>query len=445
MNRRMRDWAIETIGFQNDPFPREFTHLLSLLREHIKNTPGIKKASLTTGYGMEIGKEMSDMVFSRFGIRTRFRFNVDSYGAIHVFPVNKNSALLKDYFRGNYADPSQDLLLKTINNKKGTIDNKNAKVSGIFSEYTHNVYINVYDYFRKDILTPAEVAAILLHEIGHAFTFYSMSDRLSTANRVLVDITTSIKAGEDASKRVYLYKELSDTYQIDEKEFSDLATESNRLVVGTKLFKKHVEFVSSQLPVDKYDETSSEQLADDFASKFGMGKELVVALDKITEWTPYKSITSNILAMMFSLLFDLIMFGIIMAASGLLFWGGFIIIGILFIFILRGYLELRGSAAKDMTYDDLIDRYQRVRNQLVASLNQGDLSKDEIKSIIDSVEAVDKCISSTYRMTDIVGQLSDWLFSSNREAVDEVKYQRLLEDLAHSDLYLMSAKFKTLN
>jgi len=437
MRRSPNRWANETIGFQNDEFGSAMTTLFSRIKDQVKQMPSENKKAIL------YADDLQDLIFKRFGIRTKINFVTDSIGAIHVFPVNRNSILIKDYLRGNYKDASQELLLKMFNNKKGTIDNKNAVVSGIFSDYTHTIYLNVWHYFRNDILSPAEVTAILLHEVGHAFTFYSMSDRVSTANQVLANLTMSIKNGEDDEKQLYLFKELSDTYELTDKEFADLITDKNRIALGIRLFKHHVKYVEKQMPIDKYDETSSEQLADDFAVKFGYGKELVTALDKISTWSVEKSYLTNGLAMVLSAVVEfMIVPGIYIGL--LLFLNGGIIMAAFFFLMYIFSFAGSGTVYRDMTYDDLKDRYQRIRNQMVANLNQDGLDKTELAGILENISFVDKAIDSTLTFNPLGTMLSDYFFSYNRSVKEDIRFQRLLEDLAHNELYVMSAKFKTI-
>jgi hypothetical protein len=81
---------------------------------------------------------------------------------------------------------------------------------------------------------------------------------------------------------------------------------------------------------------------------------------------------------------------------------------------------------------------------MVANLNQDGLDKTELAGILENISFVDKAIDSTLTFNPLGTMLSDYFFSYNRSVKEDIRFQRLLEDLAHNELYVMSAKFKTI-
>ena len=127
--------------------------------------------------------------------------------------------------------------IKEHNGEVGTIDYENAKIGGAFSKYKDN-YINIdyHKFFYRYDYSPQEITAVLLHELGHIFTYFELSSKVDRSNYLITEIANSLKNKEPASKRKVYILELSKQKMIDKKTAEDLAKEERPLLVGAKLF-----------------------------------------------------------------------------------------------------------------------------------------------------------------------------------------------------------------
>lgn len=427
--------SLESISFQKDDFGKQITDIIQSLKIKIESTPNITRKQL--GLNPNI-KDLENLIFRRLGIKVTMILDTTTAGAIMVFPVNRNHVLLDANVRNNYSDREQDKIIKEFKDLKGTISLKDAKVGGIFSTYTHRLYCDMLGNVLSG-LAPGEIAAILLHELGHAFTYYELSDRLMTTNQILADLSVTAKSGADTSKRVYLFKELSENLKVKDSTWDDILEEPNRVIFGTKLFKEYVVAVKSLMQNPKYDQTASEQLADNFAARFGMGRELITGLDKLYVNSPMRNTFSYYLATSIDFLIT-----VVWRAAVIFFSIMFGIIPLMvYIFLLYGFIILvSGDAFSDMTYDTLKTRYIRIRQQSIARISQSDLNKDDLKKLVDSVHQMDEIIKETSNFSLIVTKISNFLFSVNRDVKNDVAFQGLMEAVAHNDLFLKSAELK---
>lgn len=80
----------------------------------------------------------------------------------------------------------------------------------------------------------------------------------------------------------------------------------------------------------------------------------------------------------------------------------------------------------------------------IDSIKKLDISKDELKSILDNIYAIDNIINNTHINVTLFEKLSNMIFSKANKAEKSIREQQLLEDLAFNDLFLKSAEFKTL-
>ena len=247
--RKFRNVSLESIAFQNDSFGSDIESIIYKLKKLVDVNPSLKH---DVDFLESSGTDLEKLIYSRLGLRVNLIINTYCPGAMIVFPINRNHILLKDYWRDNYHIEDQAKLTKDLVGKKGTVDLKNAKLGGIFSEYKHTMYCDIIGNLDAGMTVPS-VVAIILHELGHAFTYYEFSDRVSSTNQVMADIALTVKDKADKSKRIYLFKELATKLDIDEKEFNDILEEDNRIIFGVKLFKKYMTSVSSLMEQVKYE------------------------------------------------------------------------------------------------------------------------------------------------------------------------------------------------
>lgn len=430
-------FAAETISFQNSDFGKSIEKSIEVIFTTIKDKPTTTRHDISK---LDAVKDIESVIFARLGLKVKLVTDTTCIGAIMVFPVNRNHVLLNKLARDNYYIKDQDILTKEISDTKtkGTVSLTDAKLGGAFSLYVHSLYLDMLGNFEGG-LTAGEVTAVMLHELGHAFTYYELSDRLSSTNQILADLAVTTKSGADTSKRVYLFKELADKLDTDESEWDDILQEPNRIIFGTKLFKKYIRSVGSLMHNHKYDDTASESLADNFAAKFGYGRELLTGLDKHSRYTPERhNVTFYILTSLDFLYSVVFRIGVIIAAIVM----GAIPAAIFLTLIYFAILYFSGSGELDMTYDELKTRYIRIRQQSIERISKMSLPKDDLKNLVDGIHEMDKIINDTKKFSFIFTKLSDFIFSSGRAAKEEIAFQGLLESLAHNDLFLKAAELQ---
>lgn len=435
----------ELIKFQTNDFGQKLESVITRIKNEIENN------DLTIGdYDKDIKKNKSsnlavytdslpDLIKKYTGLTVEFDFTNGCPGAIFVFPFNRNSILLKEYIRNKYYVPGETAILKDSINKKGVVDLDNGKVSGIFSTYKHKMYIDFYVNLIVFQLTVRQTVAIMMHELGHAITYYEMSNKLSTTNQALAELNENLINGSDTpAKREYIFRELSGSLNLSNDKFVDLINEENRTILGYKMFKLYLEGVDSLRKEFKYDETSSEYIADNFAVKHGYGRDIIEALDKLSAGSIEKSTAAYYYAHFATILFDFIVVPVAIIAT----LGGIFMPIMLFIGLL--HFMANNINYKDMTYDDLKDRYTRIRNTMISQLKDRSLPKEVSAQIIEDIELVDKMIADTRKFESAFSAIVNFVLPSGRRTKVRINKDQLLEQLASSDLYIYATKFSNL-
>lgn len=431
--------SLETIEFQDDDFTAKLELIVSELQAKILNEAYQKYSHIEES---REAQQITDIILHRLGLKIKLVVN-GPLAAIMPFYTNKNHVLMDEFFRGWISIKEQDIVLRNAHNKRGTVNLQKAKVGGFFSECECELYMDFISLFKTYKLSAAETTAVLLHELGHAFYAFEYSDRLETANQVFQNVIKEVTSKKDKADKVYVYRELKSVNSKITEEEIDLMLKGNKVIAGNTWFKAIIGTVQEQLQNSKYSDTSFEQLADNFASRFGYGRQIVGALEKLTGQyflDPEKSKVGFLLialseTIIFALLIASAVVSIPVTAMGAIFYG---MLAFLF-------LKAKGESSRDYTYDDLKIRYKRVRNEYVQQLKDQKFPLASVKPILDNIYSLDAIISQLFVYRGPLATISNFVFSSDREAMKTIKEQQLLEELAMNDLFIASAELRTLN
>ena len=451
--------ANESIDFQrNDPFVRDLARCYSDIMQDIKD----KKFQYRSDLRMSrYKKEIENLIYDRFGIKTDVDIGTPEFGMVSIFMVNPNHSFtdLADLYRQYDLLADQDKALANIKSKEGTVDLDKAKVTGFFSEYVHDMWLGISSWAAHG-LTPMESVAITIHEIGHAFTWYEYADRLTRTNRVMSELTYELMNTNDPKKKRYILKDLPKGSRLTDSDIDTIVNGNNRVIVGLRLLKLTGITVNDQMGMGFYNRTTPEQMADNFVAKFGVGKDLVTGLDKV--YTHYRRPEKSLVARLHLGYFDVLLITVFLVFTILLYMGvltvlntpvglALVVAAVLLYFTYRNWSDYadevgsRRESNQYMSYDHLKDRYTRVRQQIIQELKDPTLPKDYVTQCIEKLEVIDKCIATTEDYRGIINLLFRLFSTDDRDAKAMVDLNRELEALANNDLYLMSAKLSTLN
>jgi hypothetical protein len=266
-----------------------------------------------------------------------------------------------------------------------------------------------------------------------------MSDRLVRVNYILNELSDNLKENNEQELH-YRYKELSHALNEKEDYLDELVGERNRVILGAKLFKKVNLSLVSLMNDPTYSATNSEQLADMFSSRFGYYRDLVTGLDKLHLLGTVERNDTIYYIFLGTNIFWLATRPLAIAAGFMMGVGWGVLAATIALTIINGL----GSANQDHTYDNVYVRYTRIREQLVNRLKLYIRSKEEMEDLLEQLDAIDNILAETRNYKGLVNSLSDFIFSRNRSAGEDIALQRTMEKLANNELYVMSARFKTL-
>lgn len=278
----------------DDPWRVKGLDLMTRMRDYlVDNGTENGKKFFYSPEGMAFHKELTDLVEERFGFRCKMLLlNIPNacMGLMHMPGINvfeKQISLretpeeIADCIRDFFLMPSATIeLIKSKNKFKElskkyniTVDLKNAKVSGLPKETVFMLGFNAPGLFNTVGITPEEALGIVTHEIGHAFTHLSVAYRDIINTTVLLNTFTENIEQKNKSSKDSLILSYSKVYKADANKLKSI---NNNEALGVAILQDAIEINHSG-----YASIDSEQQADQFAGRFGLGADAVSGTEKL--------------------------------------------------------------------------------------------------------------------------------------------------------------------
>ena len=435
--------ASEMINYQDRSFGNKLVYAFQQAHNIVNDEPNISPTELLKTVKEKSSIRLDEYLENLIKERTNLSIHVNLYsgipGAIMVFPFNRNNVLLKERVRDSYYLRNEKKILLESIGAKGSVDLEKGSVSGIFETYVHTLYLDLKLLFKTYRLTAEEVSAIVMHEIGHAFTYYEYSNRLASTNQLLAQLSNDMHNGDiNDEKKTYTFKEIGRYLKLSDKEVSELYNNSDNLILGSNIFKLYIKEIKSLRKNVKYDETSSESLADNFAVRQGFAKPLITGLDKFYSYSHYKNdfVYATVLATEF--VFTFMIYPALITAALI----NVPALGTFYALLYIATFILSDLSFKDMTYDDLKQRYNRIRLALVSALKNEDLDKTQVMDIIDGLDEINDIINETKDFMTIKERIMRLISPSSRGIAKDMERQQMIEELGSNELFVHSSRLK---
>lgn len=417
--------GVEMIDYQRDGFGDKVEAVVQVLKDKIQD--GIYR-SRSSVQASDEAKQIEKLIYDRIGMKIKLKVNDYLPAAVIPFYSNPSNIFLHKSLHPDGV-ASQQKKMKDLVGQRGTVDTRKARLGGFFSDVDVLLFIDFVGLFQNVHASVREVTAFIFHELGHGFYAFEYADRLSSTNQVMAAAALAM-TDNDPKSRELLYVELQ---KIDKKvtkdEVAKLVSE-HRIIAGKKLFFMVQDHVDSQLKNDAYDKIAFEQMADNFASRFGYGRDIVSGLQKFQAvyGTPDSAFTIS----------QYFMLGYVALGVANIAMGSFIIGA--FVMILFGWIlaKITGETARVNTYDDAKIRYKRIRNDMINVLKDRELDPDIKKALLMQIADIDAAVGKTPISRTILDQVANLVFSADRNAKSSMKHQQQLENLSANDIFLKS-------
>lgn len=454
----------------------------------LKDTSGLLKDSAN---GLSIVKKLEDILTGRFIVNSKAYFkingdNTENATAITSIPNTARSILqgiestVKDIFDGpvkilerfesdendgtvgtenldqvlnlmrkNIKDAES--LEKSLKTKEVVFDLKNATISNLPDDFSFLISFDFF--FLLDKFDDREIFAIMLHETGHCYTILLNTYRQAYISSLLRELASL--AEKTNPEKIILT--MAEDFEVAAPKIGS--------GVSTKVKNKEITvFVASVLENIAYGKSKftkatseAEVLADQFASRFGLEKEMFGVAKKLATWTSYSegdiklnlpnfieeikevSVISAILILIF-LIFNAAGEAVVVAALMILISFSKI--------VFYGLLRFFNGTDNAMStiYDDKKRRMAKIRNDLVRRLNavapMDSTAKAIIKSGIQDLQDMDNSLDKMPKDLSLIGMMGEALLPGIRRKSKETFITEMLEDMEANKLKLLSEKIK---
>lgn len=374
--------------------------------------------------------DVSGIVLKHTGIKLSFTVeDTDDMNAyVHIPTVDKNNPLVYNYFKPYLGSDDFDGIIK---NKKmdqvlGWVDLAAGRLGGVYSEIEHKAVV-LRGMFQSRLLTCEEIAAVMLHEIGHLFTYYEFLGHTLTTNVILHAATQQFFGSDDKIRKVRIVHETCKALKVDIDDVESLIECNDKEVFQTVFVRQKIMHTRSSLGTPVYDLTATEVLADQYATRMGAGRHLATGLDTIMRHygggSSYRTSAGHVIATVFNVVLFLFMSAIT--------FGLFLLI--LFI----------NPAMK--TYDPPEARIRRIRNEMMVIIKSNKITKERKAEVMDDIKAIDLLLKRVDDKRGLIEMFYTSVLPSGRKQYQQLRFQVDLERLVNNDLFLTHERIKQLS
>jgi hypothetical protein len=435
--------SLEAIDFQSDTFGKEIEFAFESMLQNYENSKTAEESKEC--------KNIQNIIYKRTGINVILVLDTDimlnssvpSFHKNHIFIQNSQRDLWKKH---RDLARNKTNFINFINEiKQTTISLKTAKVTGLFSELTFPIFLN-YSFFKKFDFSAELMTAGLLHEVGHIFVMLEMISRTNTTNQVLAYISSCVIGKVDNTEKKMIFKHAEELLGLQDNDLKNVYEQTDIESLTVEILNKSYKGVGSQTGSYGYDLTAVEQLADQFTNRFGYGRQIIELYDRLEKQFSgkYQSKENYKLFLWSDISVNLLITPLatfIALSSGSFIFGA---ASLMLILNLTKDFIFSGEANQIHTYDTMVTRPTRIRNDLIQAVKNAKIEKETVDLITKDIKLMDNIIDSYKDYTPLVTQVKNYLMSRHRDALALKQLQNDLENLAANKLFLQSAQLKTI-
>lgn len=404
------DLDLESILFQTD---EKFKAAIRVEFQKIKDAENTstKWAMKNTG--------LRKLLFKRFGLIIDVKLFTDenAYVPFSSMAISKSNPIHAVYQNPYAMDSEGKGVLRNKDYLDLKVDLANARVGGDLSKINHEIYMGTYIVGNKSDYSLDEGIAIFLHELGHIFTYYAALYASSSSNWLMNEFADVLNQTKETSQRIFLLKEAEKVVGLDKNTTEAIANMEDNDLIRVALYTSHMTTIRMDLGKNVHDIRGCEAMADDFSIRMGFGVALATGITRLSK--KYSFGTTGTVIM------NIITIASLINPIGIL------------IFL----LSIAGDSQTKM-YDDPSDRINAIRNQLKESLRLEGADKAKAAELIRNLDLIEKDVKDLKVPTGVYEFIADHITPWSRGKYSHTLTQRVLENLARSELDVAAARLE---
>ena len=386
-------------------------------------------------------ENLHDLIFKYTGLPFRFYFGepkaIEDFFGPATSPVLRDSTTLtvlvqEDEYLKEVTDFVKEATAK-VKVGKVKLYPKTGMIKGLekIDEEARPILFLPFSFFRDNTFTAEELAAIILHEIGHNYTLIDLTNTCVLFNNALKDVVDCWTAKKNIKEKTIVINKI--TEKLDFKVDADTLSKEEKVEVAAAiLINSFNGKVKSDIGFAYSDRTLSESLADQYCVRMGGGRYIVTGLSKFPHYTQTASIFYTCLInSCLSIAVSLVVPNPITIFLSIFF-----------------FMAALGSATAPYAsnYGTLSERFRKIKRQLIEQLKTTNLPNRQVKELLDDIEQIDKILTDVESYPEFsdgkifLMSIFDKITYKHLKENDIVK---LYEELAHNTAYIAAAKLKT--
>lgn len=408
------NYAVESIAHQKETVLRDAL---------IVQATAIREQSAITVKDL---KRFADVIRIRTGLNFIFTIVPGHTAAMRMPDIDKNNPIITEYRRWYGTRKDTISLLNSKPKIKGTVDLVASKVTGDWARLEIELMLG-NEFLAKGFLTDRELVAVILHEVGHAFTYLEMLGTTLTANFALTAAVADADFGKNTKRTVEIIYAADGLLNIKTAN-ADMVARGGRDVFVSSVLADVITQQKSELGTSVFDERGSEVLADQFAARHGLGMDLVTGLDKINRLygsMAYSNTSTWVMVEVVKVLAFLTM-----PLAGPL--GAMFMAGVL----------LTNPTRNE--YDPPYQRGKRIRDQVVSALKEPKITKDRRRDLLEQIDSIDDVLVEINDRSTFYEFLWSKVLPWGTKTNDKENLQRTLETLMNNDMFVSSQRLRNL-
>lgn len=368
-------------------------------------------------------------------------FGVDQQIFAGVFPpqLDKNHPLIPDIQRSDYAG-NRDMTIYSKFAKEnviiGEVNGTEAKLGEMYGKIVCTMVISP-TLFKDSRFTDLEIAAIILHEVGHIYTYFKLLGRTLVTNAILETTANRMMETDDVKLRMKVVNDAEKVLQT-KIEVPDTIVESNKKdIVYLHLVSEIVRKRDSGSGSIGYANRTWERLADDFATRCGAGQYLATALYKmeasksfVFKETAYRGMFGHVMveALRTTLFIPASVTAAVLSAG---------------IFCIC----LAFTDPSNDIYDKPEERFRTIRRTMTDELKSieglnNKAANTRRREILNDIAVIDAILETVKDKLNLFGIIHNFVLPKGRRERDAIQLQQDIESYMMSDLTIASAKLK---
>lgn len=413
--------SLEFMSYQDDGFGIELAKHVNWLRiDGTYSTEAVAKSGIAEIIGKRFKMNITLVVLK--GNRPN--------ASISIPPISKEHPLTQIFEKSsNYIGR----LLTEVGvggQNIGTIDLKHGQCGGLFSKLPSTIYLTtaLLSDFRY---TPEEIAAFILHEVGHAFTYYYYLLNVTMGSFVTSAIAAMVAGAKRDDERKVIIAKGAKILGIDNVSIEPLLhnpADQNASLLQALYIRDTSNIIRSETGFSIYESKSAEQLADLFAVKLGMARHLASGMGKLTTntgsiSTAYNYVTRAVLDVTITI-------------------GKIASLGLINSKIQSKLLMYPSDIVS--AYDSPDNRIKLIRQHVIQELKEADPSNiDFLKRLLSDLDDISNSQDKYPYQERIASYLQRKHIRFFRDQKKTQDLQKDVEDLIFNEMFVQAAKFQT--